>query len=75
MRRNIFKKCETEDERITPKHIMELSRSEDMGIDYSAKKIDKFTLSGDSFMSGLLYSLAMEQWHQTAARQGGAING
>ena len=32
---------------------MELSRSENMGIDYSAKKIDKFTMSGDSFMSGL----------------------
>jgi len=32
---------------------MELSRSKDMGLDYSAKKIDKFTMSGDSFMSGL----------------------
>jgi hypothetical protein len=74
MRRYIFKKCKTEDEKITPRHIMELSRSKDMGIDYSAKKIDKFTMSGDSFMSGLFYSLAMEQWHQTAAWQGGAIN-
>jgi hypothetical protein len=74
MRRNIFKKCKPEDEKITPKDSKELSRSKDIGRDDNDKKIDKFTMSGDSFMSGLLYSLAMEQWHRTAAWQGGAIN-
>jgi len=32
---------------------MELSRSKDIGRDDNDKKIDKFTMSGDSFMSGL----------------------